>query len=113
MDTDALFREIEGIDIERKRLLIQMRKLNARRQDYKNRLVDAAQERGVEVLEYKGKKYSVKQKVLHTRKGDKARRKDAIHTLSNYVDEDEVEIIYDELSTAMKGKQTIKYVINV
>jgi hypothetical protein len=113
MDTDAIFREIEGIDIERKRLLKEMRKLNARRQDYKNKLVDAAQERCIETLEYKGKKYQVKQKVTHTRKGDNARRKDGIRTLSNYVDEDEVETVYDELSSALKGKQTIKFVINV
>ena len=113
MDTDALFREIEGIDVEMKRLKVEMRKLNARKQDYKNRLIEAAQQRNTDFLEYKGKKYPIKQKIIHARKGDKARRNDAIVTLSNYVDEDDVETVYEEVSTALKGKQSTKFVINV
>lgn len=113
MDTDALFREIEGIDIERKRLRTEMRKLNENRKIYLDRLVSAAQERGEEFLTYKNKRYEVKQKIVHARKGEKIRKKDAVDTLSNYIDGDEAEQAYEEVTRALRGEEKTKYVIKI
>lgn len=113
MDTDALFREIEGIDIERKRLREQLKKLNNKRVDYINRLIDAAESKGADSLVYKDKEYPIKQKVVHARKAEKVRRKDVVATLTNYLDNDDAEQVYEEVTSALRGESKVKLVMKI
>jgi seryl-tRNA synthetase len=110
MNSEALFREIEGIDIERKRLREETQKLNKRREDYLNRIVEAAQQRGEETVTYKDKVYRIKPKKIYARKGNAVRRQDAVQALKNYVDDD-AEQVYDDLTVALRGEEKIKYVL--
>lgn len=111
MNIDALFHEIEGIDVERKRLQTELRKLNKRREDYLNRIVEYAQQKNVNTVSYKNKTYSIKPKTVYARKGEKGRKKDAIDALSLYVDKNEAEQVYDDITTALRGEERTKYVI--
>lgn len=107
MDIESLFREIEGIDIERKRLQTEMRKLNDTRKGYIQNLIDAATEQGLESLSYKGKEYPVKEKIVRTRKPEKVKRKDVMETLSNYTDD--AEEVCNEVLSSLKGEEKVVY----
>ena len=110
MDFGSILYEIDGIDKELARLRKKTSELNKRKKDLMTQAIEDMKESGETSVVHKGKTYTLEERPKHGRKTDKKKRED---TLSILADEgfngEEAEEMYNKLTGAMKGPETVIY----
>jgi len=112
MDTGSILYEIDGIDKELVRLRKKVRELNDRKKSLMTQAITNMQDSGETSIVHRGKTYKLEERQRHTRKTDRKKKEDALLVLA---DEGfhgvEAEEMFDKLTGALRGPETINYTL--
>ncbi len=112
MDTVSILYEIESIDKELSRLRKKVRELNQRRKELLDQAVENMREAGEESITHRGKTYVLEERQRRGRKTDQKKKQDALLVLQDEgFHGEEAEEMYNKITGAMRGPETIVYTL--
>ena len=111
MDTSSILYEVENIDKEINRLKVKITGLNTRKKSLMNQAINNIKDSDTDFF-YNGKKISIKEKAVYTRKNEKRKKQDTLNILRDEGISNNPDDLYNKITYALKGQQKTKISLN-